>query len=205
GVTRQKKFVFKKIGALGNSKTLLRFTDPAEVRGVGLLTVNQKGTADRQWLYTPAYQRVRRIAPQEKSKRFLGTDFTHEDMAERPFDDFTYKMLSPSEVIDGESAYKIEIRPVSADKSQYKYIHVWIARAKPVILHSDFYDDKDRKVRVMHAGDIQKISNIWVAKRLEMASPPDGTKTVLVLDAVRFNTHLREDLFTQQALEKGDA
>ena len=205
GVTRQKKFVYRKIGSLGNSKTLIRFTDPQEVRGVGLLSINQKGAADRQWLYTPAHQRVRRVAPQEKSKRFLGTDFTHEDMAERPFDDFTYKMLAASEAVDGQPAYKIEVRPVTPDKSQYKYLHVWVAKDKPITLHADFYDDKDRKVRAMHASDVQKVSNIWVAKRLEMASPPDGTKTVLVIEDIRFNTGLREDLFTQQALEKGDA
>ncbi|MBI1747293.1 MAG: outer membrane lipoprotein-sorting protein [Acidobacteria bacterium] len=205
GVTRQKKFVFKKIGSLGNSKTLVRFTYPVEVQGVGLLTINQKGGPDRQWLYTPAIQRVRRVAPQEKSKRFHGTDFTHEDMAERPFDEFRYKLLSTSETVDGQAAYKIEIRPVAPEKSQYRYIHVWVARDKPVILHSDFYDDKDRKLRTMHADDIQRISNIWVARRLEMVSPLDGTKTLLVLDEVHFNQGLRNDLFTQQALEKGDA
>src|SRR5690554_937437 len=54
GTARSKKFTMRKIGGLGNSKTLVRFTDPAEVRGVGLLSINEGGTADRQWMFTPA-------------------------------------------------------------------------------------------------------------------------------------------------------
>src|SRR5262245_12491237 len=52
GTVRSKKFTFRKIGGLGNSKTLVRFIDPAEVRGVGLLSINERGTSDRQWMYT---------------------------------------------------------------------------------------------------------------------------------------------------------
>src|SRR5262245_59874267 len=93
GNVRSKKYSLRKLGSLGDSKTLARFTDPAEVRGVGLLTYNQTGVGDRQWLYTPAIQRTRRIAPQERSRKFLGTDFTNEDMAERVLDDYSYKII----------------------------------------------------------------------------------------------------------------
>src|SRR6476660_7274433 len=88
GAVRRKNFSFSRLGSFGNSKTLVRFTDPAEVRGVGLLSINQRGTSERQWMYTPAIQRVRRIAPQERARRFIGSDFSNEDMAERVLEDF---------------------------------------------------------------------------------------------------------------------
>ena len=66
GTVRSKKFAVRKLGGLGNSKTLVRFTDPPEVRGVNLLSINQSGVADRQWMYTPAIRRVRRLAAQER-------------------------------------------------------------------------------------------------------------------------------------------
>src|SRR5215471_13155408 len=53
GTVRSKKFRMRKLGGLGDSKTLVRFTDPPEARGVGLLSINQSGMADRQWMYTP--------------------------------------------------------------------------------------------------------------------------------------------------------
>ncbi|MBS1787817.1 MAG: outer membrane lipoprotein-sorting protein [Acidobacteria bacterium] len=204
GTVRSKKFTMRKLGGLGNSKTLVRFTDPAEVRGVGLLSLNEGGVADRQWLYTPAIQRVRRIAAQERRQRFIGTDFTNEDMAERVIDDFTYKMLSEGEVIDGRKTYKIEAHPVSPDKSQYAYVYIWVPMDVPYSVLVEMYDRNGQRLRILKASDLVKISNIWVAKRIEMSSPTEGTKTVLLVDEIKFNTGLKEDLFTQQSLEKPD-
>jgi outer membrane lipoprotein-sorting protein len=204
GTVRSKKFLMRKIGGLGNSKTLARFTDPPEVRGVGLLSINEGGAADRQWLYTPAIQRVRRIAAQERRQRFIGTDFTNEDMAERVLDDFTYKLLGEGEVIDERKTHKIEARPVSPDKSQYSYIYLWVPQDAPYTVLAEMYDKQGQKQRIMKAGNLEKISGIWVARRVEMSTPAEGTKTILTLEDVRFNTGLKEDTFTQQALERPD-
>lgn len=204
GAVRRKKFTFRRLGSFGNSKTLVRFTDPAEVRGVGLLSVNQQGVNERQWMYTPAIQRVRRIAPQERGRRFLGTDFSNEDMAERVLEDFDYRMLNENEAIDGRMAYKIEAKPIAPDRSQYKYVYLWVAQDIPYTVMAEFYNQSGQRVRLMKSSQIEKISSIWVAKRVEMTTPTENTKTVLVVENVRFNTGLKEDMFTLQALEKGD-
>lgn len=204
GASRRKKFVFQRLGAFGNSKTLVRFTEPVEVRGVGLLSINQQGASERQWMYTPAIQRVRRIAPQERSRRFLGTDFSNEDMAERVLEDFDYRLLNEGEVVDGRKTYKVEQRPVSRDRSQYDHLYVWIAQDIPVVVMAEYYDQEQNKVRLMTVTQIEKISGIWVGRRVEMTSIAEGSRTVLVIDDVRFNSGLKEDAFTQQALEKSD-
>ncbi|MFN7944817.1 MAG: outer membrane lipoprotein-sorting protein [Blastocatellia bacterium] len=204
GTVRKKKFTFRRLGSLGNSKTLVRFTDPAEVRGVGLLSLNQAGSSDRQWMYTPAIQRVRRIAPQERNRRFLGTDFTNEDMAERVLDDFTYKLISEGEMMDGHKTYKIEARPVSPDRSQYSMVYLWVPVDVPYVIYAQMYDEKGQRIREYHASQLEKVSGIWIAKRVEISTPNEGTKTVMVIEEVKFNTGLKEDLFTQQALEKPD-
>jgi hypothetical protein len=204
GTVRSKKFLMRKIGGLGNSKTIARFTDPPEVRGVGLLSINEGGATDRQWLYTPAIQRVRRIAAQERRQRFIGADFTNEDMAERVLDDFTYKLIGEGEVVDGRKTWKIEARPVSPDKSQYAYIYLWVPQDVPYTVLAEMYDKQGQKQRIMKASNLEKISGIWVARRVEMSTPADNTKTILTLEDVRFNTGLKEDMFTQQALERPD-
>ncbi len=202
GTLRRKKFHFRKLGSLGNSRTLLRFFDPAEVRGVGLLSLNIGGTADRQWMYTPAIQRVRRIAAQERRQRFLGTDFTNEDMGERVLDDFSYRLIGEGEVIDGRRTWKIEARPVAADRSQYAWIYLWVPQDLPYATLVEMYDRNGQRLRILKASQLEKISGIWVARNLEMSSPVDNTRTVLFIEEVRFNTGLKDDLFTQQSLEK---
>ena len=89
---------------------MLRFTAPAEVKGVALLIVNHKDRASDQWMWTPALQRDRRIALQDRSSRFFGTDFSFEDLEERDVDQYDYKLLG-EETIDGVPCWKLESRP----------------------------------------------------------------------------------------------
>ena len=201
GHGKKKRFSYKRIGSLGDSKTLVVFSDPEEIRGVALLSINRQGVSDRQFLYTPATQRVRSVPAQERSARFIGSDFTYEDIAEHVLDDFTYRLLGDDEMIDGHKTYKVEASPVDPGRSQYKFIYYWVAQDVPVILFGEMYDSNGQKVRVLHASQLKRESGIWGARHTEMSSVQQGTRTVLTVDAVKFNTHLDEKLFTPEGLE----
>jgi hypothetical protein len=202
GQMLRKKFVLLRIGSLGDSKTLVRFTDPKEIRGVALLSVNQQGATDRQWMYIPATDRVRSVAPRERSERFVGSDFTYEDIAEDPLDDFTYRLLSDNELIDGRKTFKIEATPVSADRSQYKFIYYWVLQDVPCIIHAEMYDQDGHEVRTMHGSQLKKESGISGFRHIEVDSVADGTHTIFTIDEAHFNTGLSPDLFTPDALGK---
>jgi hypothetical protein len=202
GHGKKKRFTYQRIGSLGDSKTLVVFTDPKEIRGVALLSINRRGVSDRQFIYTPATQRVRSVAAQERSARFIGSDFTYEDIAEHVLDDFTYRLLGDDENIDGHKTYKVEATPVDPERSQYKFIYYWVAQDVPVILFAEMYDANGRKVRVLHATQLKRESGIWGARHTEMSSVQDATRTVLTVDEVKFNKGLDEKLFTPEALEE---
>jgi hypothetical protein len=208
GHSTKKEFNLKRVGAPGDSKTLVVFTAPAEIRGLALLSINQKGAnggaSEKQYMYIPAQQRTRSVATQERTARFLGTDFTFEDIGERVLDDFNYKLLGDAETFDGHKTYKVEATPVDASRSQYKYIYYWVAQDAPVILFAEFYnaqgDAQGQKVRVLHATDIKRENGAWGARNTEMATVADGTRTVLHIDEVKFNTKPDEKLFTPDGL-----
>ena len=187
-------------GSPGDSKTLVVFTSPKEIHGVTLLSINQRGIAGRQYIYTPATQRVRSVVPQERSARFIGTDFTFEDVGERVLDDFSYRLIGGSEMMDGHESYKVEATPVDQSRSQYKFIYYWVAQDVPVILYAEFYDGQGREVRILHASAIKRVNGIWGARHTEMRTLLDGTRTVLTIDDVKFNTKPDEKLFTPQGL-----
>lgn len=201
GHSVRKRFTIRRIGSFGNGKTLVHFTDPPDLRGVTLLSINQPGLSDRQWIYTPATERVRAVAPRERSERFAGSDFTYEDIAERSFDDFTYQMLPAEDMIENRKTFKVEATPVAPDRSQYKYIYYWVAQDVPCILHAEMYDQDGRKIRELHASGLRKEAGIWGARKTEIRTVPDGTKTVLTVDEIHLNTGLDEALFTPEALE----
>jgi hypothetical protein len=196
----KKEFIFRRVGPPGGRKTEVVFTAPTEIRGVALLSITQDGFPERQFVYTPATDRVRNVVPQERSSRFIGTDFTFEDIGERVESDFTYGLIGAAETMEGHKTYKIEATPMTSSSSQYKYIYYWVAQDIPVILYAEMYDAQGQKMRVLHATDIKKEGGIWGARHTEMRTIPDGTRTVLTIDSVKFNTKPDEKLFTPQGL-----
>ena len=62
-------------------KTLIIFDRPRDVKGTALLTFSHKQGSDDQWLYLPALKRVKRIASNNKSGPFMGSEFAYEDIA----------------------------------------------------------------------------------------------------------------------------
>jgi hypothetical protein len=197
----KKRFTLKRLGSFGDGKVLLRFTDPQELRGVTLLSIDQPGQPPQQWIYTPATERARSVAPRERSERFAGSDFTYEDIAEHSLDDFNYQPLDAEDIIENHMTYKVMATPAAPDRSQYKYVYYWVAKDVPCILHAEMYGQDGRKVREMHASGLRKVSGMWGARRTEMRSVLDGTKSVLTIDEIHLNTGLDGAAFTPEALE----
>jgi hypothetical protein len=68
-------------GPEAGDKTLLIFRDPPDVRGTTLLTHENRGGDDDQWLYLPALRRSRRIGSSNKASSFVGSELAYEDLA----------------------------------------------------------------------------------------------------------------------------
>src|SRR5436190_23480039 len=67
GKISDKRWTFDRLGSHGDSRSVLRFMAPAEVKGVALLVINHPDRASDQWMWTPAIERDRRIALQDRS------------------------------------------------------------------------------------------------------------------------------------------
>src|SRR5438874_11228783 len=145
GKISDKRWSFERLGSHGNSKAVLRFTAPAEVKGVALLVVNHPDRASDQWMWTPAIERDRRIALQDRSTRFFGTDFSFEDLEERDVDQFDY-MLAGDDTVDGAACWKIASTPRQAKSSQYTRSVVWMRKDNYAIARIENYV-KDQVVR----------------------------------------------------------
>lgn len=196
----EKRWTFDRIGSHGNSRTLLRFTAPAEVKGVALLIVNHPDRASDQWMWTPALERDRRVALQDRSARFFGTDFSFEDLEERDVAQFEYKMLG-EETLDGSLCWKLESRPKQKKSSQYAFSHLWIRKDNYVVIRIDNYR-KDKLARRIDYSDIENIQNIWTPKRLEVTDFTRKSRTVMTVQKLRYNLPMKETDFTVDALRR---
>ncbi|MCK7496303.1 MAG: outer membrane lipoprotein-sorting protein [Comamonadaceae bacterium] len=67
----------------GETANLIRFLDPDDIAGTGLLSIDKADGSTDQWLYLPALDRVRRISSERRGGRFVGSDLYFEDLQER--------------------------------------------------------------------------------------------------------------------------
>ena len=162
GKISDKRWTFERLGSHGQSKSVLRFTAPAEVKGVALLVVNHPDRASDQWMWTPAIERDRRIALQDRSTRFFGTDFSFEDLEER---DVESVRLHAARRGGGRRRAVLE-DPVDAasrrKSSQYTRSIVWIRKDNYAFARIENYV-KDQAVRRLnysrhpeHAGHLDR-------------------------------------------------
>jgi hypothetical protein len=200
GKVTDKRWTFERLGSHGQSKAVLRFTAPAEVKGVALLVVNHPDRASDQWMWTPAIERDRRIALQDRSTRFFGTDFSFEDLEERDVDQFEYALLG-DDAIDGVGCWKIQSTPRQSKSSQYTRSIVWIRKDNYAFARIENYV-KEQVVRRLEYADIRNVQGIWTARQMEMTDLKRGSRTRLSLEKLEYNVPLKDEDFTLQAIRR---
>jgi outer membrane lipoprotein-sorting protein len=170
------------------------------VKGVALLVINHPDRSSDQWMWTPAIGRDRRIALQDRSTRFFGTDFSFEDLEERDAQQYDYK-LTGEETIAGSPCWRIEARPRESKTSQYTLSRIWIRKDNYVPAQYENFI-KDQPVRRLEQKDIENVQGIWTARTLEMTDLRRKSRTILRLEKLEYNVPVKEDEFTVQALRR---
>jgi hypothetical protein len=200
GKISDKRWTFERLGSHGKSKAVLRFTGPAEVKGIALLVINHPDRASDQWMWTPALERDRRIALQDRSTRFFGTDFSFEDLEERDVEQYRYELLG-DETIDGAACWKIQSTPKETKSSQYTRSLVWVRKDNYAFARIENFVN-DQTVRRLNYLDLANVQGIWTARVLEMADLRRGSRTRLTLDKLQYNVPMKDEDFTLQAIRR---
>jgi len=186
-----------KVGDDDRAKSILVFTSPADIRGMGLLTVEADG-GDDQKLYLPALGRVQRIAGSKRGERFAGSDFTYEDLGTRDPDAYEVTMGDAT-----PEAFVIEARPRDP-ASKYSRIVLTVDRERYVVTRAEHYDRGGDLAKVLTASDlVETAPGAWSPSRLVMADVQDNRRTVLTYEDRETGTALRDDLFTERQLQRG--
>lgn len=189
-----KRWVYERIGDFGKSKAILRFTGPAEVKGVALLMVNHPDAASDQWIWRPAVGRDQRVAIQDRSTKFFGTDFTFEDLEERDADQFDYTVTGE---VNGQ--WRIDAKP--RKMSEYTHSYFWIDKTNYTFQRIEAYNKKGIDKTIDYT-DFEMIKGIWTAKTVLVYDAVRRTRTGLKYDKVDYNLPLKEEDFTVEALRR---
>ncbi|MBI2149808.1 MAG: outer membrane lipoprotein-sorting protein [Acidobacteria bacterium] len=195
-----KRWVYDRIGSHGSSKAILRFTAPAEVKGVAILILNHPDRSSDQWMWTPAINRERRIALQDRSTRFFGTDFSFEDLEERDTNQFDYRLLG-EEPVNGAVCWKLESKPRRTKISQYTHSLIWIRKDNYALAQIENYS-KETLIRRAKYSDIRNVQGIWTPHQIDMHDLKRNSHTIFKTEKLQYNQPMQDDAFTVQALRR---
>jgi negative regulator of sigma E activity len=151
-------------------------------------------------MWTPALERDRRIALQDRSTRFFGTDFSFEDLEERDVDQYDYRLLGEA-AVDGAMCWSIQSTPKQSKSSQYTQSLIWIRKDSYAWARIDSLV-KDDVVRRLEYKDINNVQGIWTAREHVMTDLRRGTLTRLALEKIEYNVPLKDGDFTIEALRR---
>ena len=171
------------------------------MKGTGLLTLEQKARNDDQWLYLPTLRKVRRIASDAKTERFVQSDFTYEDLQPEDLDDNAYELLR-TETVDGRPCYIVGAAPKS--KSAYARREIAVDSERWLPIRTLHYDGDGELVKTRRASEIrQHRGRFWRPDRTEMVDHVREHKTVLTVKSRSINGGIDAGHFTQRFLKSG--
>jgi len=182
------------------SKSVVRFTAPADLAGAGFLQIQKRTGDDERYLFLPELKRSRRISGNLRGNSFMGTDFSFADLDRRDLRDSTAKRL-PDETIGTFACFRIDATPSRSD-SPYSRLELWIRMDNALPLKMNMYDSSNALFKTFTAQEVRRVSGHWYVTKSKMVDHLHNHETQLVMDSVVFSDDIPEDEFTIRNLEK---
>ena len=184
----------------GETANLIRFLDPEDIAGTGLLSIDRTDGNTDQWLYLPALERVRRISSDRKGGRFVGSDLYFEDLQERKPARDRHRILG-KQVENGILCDVLESIPVDTGESVYKKRISWIDPANLIVQRVDYFEnDNATPSKRWLLRNKKRNQGYWTLTDSRMIDLSSGHETRLVIDVALYDQKLPAKLFTSQAL-----
>jgi len=205
-LVRRMERVSKKYGQDDEDKrSLVRFFEPADVRGTTYLTwsYDDSEREDDMWLYLPAESLVRRISGGGKKGAFMRSDMANEDIESRAVDDDNHTLLETKE-FGGVKCYVVESIPrpeLNKDTNYSKRIQ-YIRSDLYLPARIEFYDKRGKVLKTATFGGYKEIDGIWTVTKILYETPRRKTRTLLQNTDVSYNQGLEDNLFLQSNLTR---
>jgi len=202
GHVREREFISLRKDNDTERKQLIRFISPADIDGTAFLTLETENSSNtEQHLYLPALKRTRRIVASQQGRSFVNTDFTYEDMQRHPVEDWTYQ-LEGEETIGGHPSYILISTPKPDTETQYSKMVTWIEKKNFIPLKTIFWNKKGQKAKIYTVDEFKIIDGIATEMDVLMEDLLAGHKTRIKTLEIKYNSGLKDSLFTTRALEQ---
>jgi len=190
-----------------DSKLLVKFSSPTDIKGTGFLQVERIDGDDDLWIYLPALKKSRRLVANNKKDSFVGSDFSYGDISLPKVDQYRHTVLR-SETVDNHDCYVVESVPTNdtvKSNSGYSKKITWARKDNFLETKVEYYDISGRLLKTQRVTSHQLVepeTSRWFALHREMTNHQTGHKTVISFDAIKAGVPAADELFTTRYVER---
>jgi len=187
----------------GLEKRMIKFLEPADVRGTAMLVVDNRNSADEMWIYLPALKRTRRIVSSEKGKSFMSSEFTNADMSSPTLSDFVNRHIAGS---GKDNMWIIESIPVNEDKEdEYGYSRKvsYIDMDSYQVQKMEFYNFDNEMYKTIEIKSVHEMSEgKYMIKDMIASNHVTDRQSEIVFRNITEQVKVDDTFFTVQNLER---
>lgn len=184
------------------TRTLMEFLVPRDIRGTKLLTWVFESKDDSQWIFFPKMKKKKRITSSGKTSSFMGSEFSFEDLRDQNFSKFEYSSLQEKK-LNGVMNWIYSRK--AKGKSAYSKQVLYVDKAKKSLLKVEYFDRSGELLKVANFKGLKssKVGErvFWRPSEIEMKNVQTNRKSILIWTTRNLGAKLKKSVFSTGALK----
>ena len=200
GSSRTREFTLLRMNTEnGTQKFYVYFKKPADLYKQVFLVWKEvdEGKDDSRWMWLPALNLKRSIAPGDKRTSFVGSDFVYEDVSGRNLKEDQHELIDTT-----ETQYIIKNTPVDAGSVEFSYYTVKIDKDTFLPRMAEYYDKNGKMYRTVEATKVETIQGFPTVIESVVKDLNTGGSTVNTFSNIEYDIGLKENIFTERFLRR---
>lgn len=177
----------------GRTEFFTNILSPAKEKGISTLKID-----NQMWNYLPNIDRVIKIPPSMMKQKWMGSDFTNDDLVRMSSltDDYIPKVLETKE-IDEKTVHIIELTPKMDAPVVWGKLLFTIIKDKNVPIQQDYYDENGKLVQILKFSNFKTVDGRLIPMQYEMEPQmKKNKKTIISFSNVKFNVPIDNTIFS---------
>jgi len=184
----------------GKDKSLMKVVSPAKEAGTISLKIGNE-----MWNYIPSVEKVIKVPPSMMMQSWMGSDFTNDDVVKESSisRDYDATITGKQTLADGQ-CYVLDLIPKPEAAVVWGKITAYVRVSDHIPLKYEFYDENGKLIRYEALSEIKKMGGRTIPTVMTMVPvTKKGKKTVMVINSIRFDVPISEDVFSLSKLKGG--
>ena len=184
GSSRTREFTLLRMNVKdGNQKFYVYFKKPADLYKQVFLVWKEvgEGKNDSRWMWLPALNLKREIAPGDKRTSFVGSDFVYEDVSGRNLNDDRHELIETT-----DTQYVIKNTPKDPGSVEFSHYIVHIDKETMLPRKAEYFDRNGKHYRTVEATKVETVQGYPTVIESVVSDHNTGGKTVNTFSNIQY-------------------